>query len=114
MMAAAPRKKANGDVSIRPYLTGTSSGTRDSAWPSSTATGSRRRAEGTQSAWLPRGTSLRAARPRAARSAGEIACWAGVVAGSSVDVMTGDATSRHTARHHPDGVKPLLRQAHLD
>ena len=36
--SAAPRKYANGEVSIRPWRTGTSSGTRDSACPSSSPT----------------------------------------------------------------------------
>ena len=48
---------------------GTSSGTRVSAWPSSRATGSGRSGPGSNSAWAERGTSARAAWPRATRSA---------------------------------------------
>ncbi len=66
---AAPRKKANGDSSIRPYRTGTSSGTLDSACRSSNARGSGRFAGGSNTAWLSRGAAARAALPRVTRSA---------------------------------------------
>ena len=46
MISAAPRKKVNGDTSIRPYRIGTSSGTRVSACCSSSSIGSGRRGDG--------------------------------------------------------------------
>ncbi len=45
MTIAAPRKKANGDSSMRPCRTGTRSGTRVVAWPRSSSTGSGRVAD---------------------------------------------------------------------
>jgi hypothetical protein len=69
MIAAAPRKKANGDVAMRAWRIGTRSGTRVRAWAASRASGSARSAGGTQSPWLRRGAAARAALPRAARSA---------------------------------------------
>src|SRR5712692_1181126 len=54
---------------MRPYRTGTSSGTRDAACCSRRSTGSVRSAAGSNMAWLSRGAVARAARPRAARSA---------------------------------------------
>ncbi len=71
MTAAAPRKKANGDTSIRPWRIGISSGTRVAAWPSRISTGSVRSVAGSQRPWLDRGTSRRAALPAAARSAAD-------------------------------------------
>ena len=71
MIAAAPRKKANGDTSIRPWRIGTSSGMRVAACSSRTVTGSGRVADGSQSAWARLGVVFRAALPSAARSAGE-------------------------------------------
>src|SRR3954468_20044694 len=53
---------------MRPYRIGTNSGTRDRACCSSTSTGSRRPGAGTHPACDERGTSARAAFPRAARS----------------------------------------------
>src|SRR5215208_3949833 len=53
---------------MRSYRIGTSSAARFGESASSSATASR--PEGSSSAWLERGTSARAARPRAARSAG--------------------------------------------
>ena len=50
MIAAAPRKNANGDGDMRPYRIGSSSGTRVSAWLSRIPTGSARSAGGLQSA----------------------------------------------------------------
>ena len=73
MTAAAPRKKASGERSMRPYRIGTSSGTRVRACSSSNPTGSGRSGAGSQSACVERRTSARAAFPRAARSAG-VAC----------------------------------------
>jgi hypothetical protein len=67
MISAPPRQKENGDAIIRPYRMGTSSGTRVSDWPSSSPTGSLRSAV-TNSACELRGTRLRAAFPRSARS----------------------------------------------
>ena len=72
----------NGETSIRPYRIGTSSGTRLLACSSSSAIGSGRFAAGSQPLWLLRGTSLRAALPRALRSAGER--WAILRAGGVV------------------------------
>jgi hypothetical protein len=68
--AAAPRKNANGEASIRPLRIGTSSGTRVAACASRMATGSGRSAAGCQPACPERGHASRAARPAAARSAG--------------------------------------------
>src|SRR5438876_9337833 len=48
---------------------GTSSGTRERAWRSSSSIGSGRSGAGSNLAWLDRGTCLRAAFPRAARAA---------------------------------------------
>ena len=59
----------NGETSIRPYRIGTSSGTREEACSSSNSTGSGRCSAGSHSPWLLRGTSARAAFPRATRSA---------------------------------------------
>src|SRR3954468_10707996 len=53
---------------------GTSSGTRDRACSSSTATGSRRATGGAQPANVERGTSARAALPIVVRSA-FVRCW---------------------------------------
>src|SRR4051794_1050961 len=50
---------------------GTSSGTRVVAWRSSSATGSDRVGSGSNTAWLARGPSWRAALPRATRSAAD-------------------------------------------
>src|SRR2546421_6238361 len=47
---------------------GTSSGTRVRAWRPRRSTGSVRSGEGSKTAWLERGTSARAAFPRATRS----------------------------------------------
>ena len=66
--AAAPRKKANGEVSIRPWRIGRSSGMRSAPSSSSSSTGGRRPAAGSQPAWSPRRAAARAARPSAARS----------------------------------------------
>ena len=57
MMIAAPRKKVNGETSIRPCRIGTSSGTRVSACCSRSATGSGRSVAGVQPAWMDRGAS---------------------------------------------------------
>ncbi len=70
MIAAAPRKNANGEASIRPWRIGTSSGTRVASWASRMATGSERLAVGCHSAWREREMTARAARPAATRSAG--------------------------------------------
>ena len=67
---APPRKKANGDTSIRPYRIGPSSGRRVCACSSSRSMGSLRLGAGSQAACAERGSSARAAFPRAARSAG--------------------------------------------
>ena len=67
MIAAAPRKKANGEVAIRPWRIGTSSATREASSSSSIVTGSGRAAEGAHDAWLDRGLFTRAARPAATR-----------------------------------------------
>src|SRR5579872_4687298 len=66
--SAAPRKKVNGDTSIRPCRTGTSSGTRLLACSSSRPTGSRD-ASGVNSACDSSGATALASFPRAARSA---------------------------------------------
>ena len=59
----------NGETSIRPYRIGTNSGTRVFAWRSSNSTGSARVDSGSNTACPARGTSFRAALPRAMRSA---------------------------------------------
>lgn len=59
----------NGDTSIRPYLIGTSSGTRVRACASSSWIGSERSAGGSNTAWFARGTVARASLPRSTRSA---------------------------------------------
>jgi hypothetical protein len=58
----------NGDTSIRPCRTGTSSGTRDFAWLSSSPTGSRP-GLGENSACVSSGAAALASLPRATRSA---------------------------------------------
>ena len=63
--SAAPRKKVNGETSIRPCRTGTSSGTRDFACSSSRPTGSRP-GPGSKSRCDSSGTRPRAAFPAAA------------------------------------------------
>src|SRR6476661_5504537 len=68
MISAAPRKNANGEASIRPYLTGTSSATRFSPCSSRRAIGSGRSCAGAHAPWLDRGAPTRAAFPRATRS----------------------------------------------
>ena len=70
MTRAAPRKKANGEAAIRPYRTGSNSGSRDTACRSSRLTGSGRPTAGLKSAWFSLGTAARAPFPRAARSPG--------------------------------------------
>ena len=67
---AAPRKNANGEVSIRPYRIGTNSGTRDRACDSRSSTGSGRAELSGNTASSAHGTLVRAAFPRAARSTG--------------------------------------------
>ena len=62
--AAAPRKKANGDDTMRPWRIGTRSGSRVSACSSRMAMGSRRFGAGSHRPWLERGTRLRADLPR--------------------------------------------------
>ena len=71
MIAAAPRKKANGETSMRPCRIGTSSGMRVAACSSRIAIGSGRVADGCQSAWARRGVAFRTALPRSARSVAE-------------------------------------------
>ena len=71
MMAAPPRKKANGDSAMRPCRMGTRSATRDSACAASTSSGSREPARGLPSAWADRGVTVRRSRPAALRSAHE-------------------------------------------
>ena len=71
MISAPPRKKVNGETSIRPYRMGKSSGTRVAACCSSSSIGSGRPGAGAQSACDARGTSARAALPRSARSAAD-------------------------------------------
>ena len=66
--SAAPRKNVNGDTSIRPCRTGTSSGTRDFSCSSSSPTGSRD-GSGANSACDSSGAAARASFPRATRSA---------------------------------------------
>ena len=69
MIAALPRKKANGEVNIRAIRTGTSSLMRVAFCASSTATGSGRPRAVRNSAWDERGTLRRSAFPFAIRSA---------------------------------------------
>ena len=66
----APRKKAKGDTIIRPWRTGTSSGTRTRACSSKAATGSGRTADSTSWFWSPGGSTWRASSPSAVRSSG--------------------------------------------
>ena len=68
MMSAAPRKNVNGEISIRPWRIGTSSGTRVASCSSSRAIGSGRSGDGVHRPWADRGASWRAAFPRATRS----------------------------------------------
>ena len=68
MSSAAPRKKVNGEASMRPYRIGTSSGSRVAPCCSSRPTGSGRSAAGSNTRWLVRGAVTRAALPRARRS----------------------------------------------
>ena len=70
MIAGAPRRKARGEASIRPWRTGTRSGRRDRASSARSATGSTPAGRGGSSACAERGTSARSARPQAARSSG--------------------------------------------
>src|SRR3954447_4684525 len=65
---APPRKNVNGETSIRPYRSGTSDGSRVCACSSSSSTGSLRPTDGSNAACDERGTSVRSALPRAARS----------------------------------------------
>ena len=67
---APPRKKENGDTSMRQYRIGPSSGSRVCACCSRRSIGSLRLGAGSQAACAERGNSARAAFPRAARSAG--------------------------------------------
>ena len=90
----------NGVSIIRPYRTGTRSGTRAAPCDSSSATGSARSAGGFHSAWLSRGTSARAALPRTRRSAGLIRCRG---ASSPVAVLRGRTTDRRAASGTPAG-----------
>ena len=69
MIAALPRKKANGEVSIRAIRTGTSSLMRVAFCASRTETGSGRPRARRNSAWDERGTLRRRAFPFAIRSA---------------------------------------------
>ncbi len=55
---------------MRPYLIGIRSASRLADCEASTSTGSGRAAEGSKSAWLLRGTSVRSCLPFAARSSG--------------------------------------------
>lgn len=64
MIAAAPRKKAKGEASMRLYRSGTNSGTRVRACCRSTSTGSGRPASGTHLPCAERGVSARAFRPK--------------------------------------------------
>ena len=70
MIAAAPRKNVNGETCMRPWRIGTSSGTRVCGLLREHGDRVGRRADGSHSAWEERGTSARAAFPRAARSRG--------------------------------------------
>ena len=90
----------NGVSIIRPYRTGTRSGTRAAPCDSSSATGSGRSAGGFHSAWLSRGTSARAALPRTRRSAGVIRCRG---ASSPVAALRGRTTDRRAASGTPAG-----------
>jgi hypothetical protein len=69
MIAALPRKKANGEVSMRAIRTGTSSLMRVAFCASRIETGSGRPCARRNSAWDERGTLLRRAFPFAIRSA---------------------------------------------
>ena len=69
MIAALPRKKANGEVSIRAIRTGTSSLMRVAFCASRIETGSGRPRTLRNSAWDERGTLRRSAFPFAIRSA---------------------------------------------
>ena len=64
MTMADPRRNANGEAIMRAYRIGMSSGIRPLACASRRSTGSGRSGAGAHSAWLPLGTSRRAARPR--------------------------------------------------
>ncbi len=68
MISAAPRKKANGETSMRPYRMGTSSGTLVAACSSRRSIGSGRPAAGRQFPWDERGACRRADLPRFTRS----------------------------------------------
>ena len=68
MMAAPPRKNANGEAAMRPCRTGTSSAIRPSFNASITRTGSCRASAGGSSRWSRRRTWPRALRPASRRS----------------------------------------------
>ena len=72
MIAAAPRKKANGDATMRPWRIGTRAGVRVFACSRSSATGSARSGAGAHFACEERGATERAALPRAALVTGAI------------------------------------------
>ena len=112
---AAPRKNVNGDTNIRPYRSGTSSGTRSTPCSSSRLTGSVRSGAGCHSPCTPRGTSSRAARPTAARSARvDVSCFpAARLPGSNLPSSMSPCRSVHQpmappmriTRHPPDRVR---------
>ena len=68
MILAVPREKLNGETSIRPYRTGTRSGSRVAFCASNNPTGSGRSVAGAHLAWLAGGVRLRASLPLARRS----------------------------------------------
>ena len=114
MTAAAPRKKANGEASMRPWRMGTSSGTRVTACRSRMPTGSRPGA-GLHSAWPERGDSARAARLSPARLAPIVVLLVGYAApaqpagGARGRSAPSGSSSTAPARKHaaPSAVKPL-------
>ena len=64
MSAAAPRKNPKGDADIRPNRIGMSSATRPSLADSRRTIGSGRPGDGSNSAWLARGTERRSPLPQ--------------------------------------------------
>ena len=100
---------------MRPWRIGMSSGTRWVAWSARIATGSWRPAGGSQSAWLDRGVSARAARPRAARSSavawgcrGRLAARSGV---SAVALTVSSSAGDAGLGRGQQGVELVLRAA---
>src|SRR4051794_4431782 len=106
MIAAPPRKNANGDSGMRARRIGTSSGTREASCSLSSATGSRWRSGHTASARSDRGTTLRRSRPNALRSPHASPAIGGSNCGAGYEMVREEMPPSSTDTRMPSGSAP--------